>query len=266
VIITALAIYPIKSCQGVALQEAVVTRRGLLGDRLWMVVDEHGKLISQRTQPRLTHVAARFEGDAIIVSAKGAPDLGVPRTTEGPRMEAEVWKYRGPAVVHEPGSAWFSRVLDQRALLLHMPADVTRGLDARWGLPGEVVGFADEGPVHLITEESLADASERVGWSLPVARFRPNVVVRGAARPYEEDRWRSLRLSGAALRLVKRCGRCVMTTIDPVSGERGPEPLRTLTTYRAEGGNVYFGVYLAPEAEGAVIRVGDPVEVVDAAP
>jgi uncharacterized protein YcbX len=76
VIVTALTVYPIKSCQGIALQEAVVTHRGLLGDRLWMVVDQDGTLVTQRTERRLTHVAARFEGDAIIVSTEGAPRSG----------------------------------------------------------------------------------------------------------------------------------------------------------------------------------------------
>lgn len=276
-IVTALSVYPIKSCRGIALQEAVVTRRGLAGDRLWMVADA-GKpvtmggdpptaplrLLSQRNEPGLTRVAARFEGDHIVVSAPGAADLSVPRTVVGPRMEVEVWKYRGPAVVHEAGSAWFSAVLGRRATLLHMPDDVERGLDPRYGRPGDAVGFADGYPVHLTTEESLADVSARVGEPLSAVRFRPNVVVRGAPRPYDEDGWRRITVGASPLRFAKRCTRCVMTTIDPATGERGPEPLRTFATYREDDdGKVCFGVYLVPEAPGSIVRVGDAVDVVD---
>ena len=178
-----------------------------------------------------------------------------------------MWKYRGPAVVHDAGSAWFSAVLGRRASLVRMPDDVERSLDPRYGRSGEVVGFADAYPVLLTTEESLAEASSRAAQDLEVARFRPNVVVRGAPSPFDEDDWRRVTLGAAPLRQAKRCDRCVMTTIDPASGARGPEPLRSFARYREEGGSVYFGIYLVPDAvdDGATIRVGDPVSVVDRA-
>jgi uncharacterized protein YcbX len=263
--IASLAVYPIKSCRGVALDEAEITRRGLAFDRLWMVVDERGRFLSQRDERGLVSVATRFDGDAIVASAPGAADLGIPRRADGARMDVEVWGYRVPAVRHEAGSAWFSAVLGRRVLLVHMPDDVERRVSEKYGRPDDVVSFADGYPIHLTTEESLADVAARVGGPLGMDRFRPNVVVRSAARPYDEDAWRRVAMGGAAARVLKRCGRCVMTTLDPATGASGPEPLRTLAGYRTDAGSVYFGVYLAPDDPGAVVRVGDRLEVLERA-
>jgi uncharacterized protein YcbX len=264
-VVESLAVYPIKSCRGVAVDEAVVTRRGLAFDRMWMVVDERGRFLTQRDEPGLVKVGTRFDGDVIVVSAAGAVDLVIPLRAEGARIEVEVWKHRGPAVHHEPGSAWFSEVLGRAASLVHMPHDVERTASPAYGRPGDLVSFADDYPVLLTTAESLADVSARVGQPLAMTRFRPNVVVRGAARPYDEDTWRRVTLGAAPLCVAQRCSRCVMTTIDPASGARGPEPMRALAAYRTEGHSVYFGVYLVPDAPGAIVRTGDPVEVTERA-
>jgi uncharacterized protein YcbX len=263
VIVTSLAVYPIKSCRGIPLDAAVITRRGLAFDRMWMVVDDRGRFLTQRDEPGLVSVATRFDGDAIVVSAPGAIDLAIPRSADGARMSVEVWRHSGPAVRHEAGSAWFSAVLDRPASLVHMPDDVERHVNPAYGRPDDIVSFADGYPILLATEESLADVTARAGEPLAMSRFRPNIVVRGAARPHEEDAWRRVTVGAAAARVLKRCSRCVMTTIDPVTGARGREPLRTLAAYRADAGEVYFGVYLAPDDPGAVIGVGDRLEVID---
>jgi uncharacterized protein YcbX len=46
--------------------------------------------------------------------------------------------------------------------------------------------------------------------------------------------------------------------VDPRTGERGPEPLATLATFRKQAGKVWFGVNLVHEGRGTV-RVGDEV-------
>jgi uncharacterized protein YcbX len=90
-------------------------------------------------------------------------------------------------------------------------------------------------------------------------RFRPNLVVAGA-EPYAEDEWQRIEIGGIPMRVVKPCGRCVVTTTDQATGERGKEPLRTLATYRNRGGEVMFGQNVLHERPGR-LRVGDPVVV-----
>ncbi len=62
--------------------------------------------------------------------------------------------------------------------------------------------------------------------------------------------------------MAKPCGRCVITTTDQQTAERGREPLLTLARHRRFGKQLVFGQNLIPEGTG-VIRVGDPVRILD---
>ena len=90
-------------------------------------------------------------------------------------------------------------------------------------------------------------------------RFRPNIVIRDT-EAFAEDDYAHVRIGQLSFRGPKRCDRCVITTIDPVSGERGTEPLRTLAKYRLADRKVWFGMNLIHDDLG-VLRVGDRVEV-----
>jgi hypothetical protein len=121
------------------------------------------------------------------------------------------------------------------------------------------VGFADGFPFLLISEESLGDLNSRLADPLPMNRFRPNLVVTGG-EPYAEDGWGSIEIGGVRLRVVKPCDRCLVTTTDQATGERGKEPLRTLATYRKVGNEVMFGQNVVHENTGR-LRVGDVVTI-----
>jgi MOSC domain-containing protein len=90
-------------------------------------------------------------------------------------------------------------------------------------------------------------------------RFRPNLVVAGC-EPYEEDTWRAIRIGETAMQVVKPCDRCVITTTDQLTGDRGKEPLRTLATYRNVDGKVLFGQNLVHQGTGR-LSVGDLVRL-----
>jgi uncharacterized protein YcbX len=66
--------------------------------------------------------------------------------------------------------------------------------------------------------------------------------------------------------VVKPCSRCVITTIDPDTGERGAnsEPLRTLSLYRKRGNKVYFGQNLIHRSLGT-LALGQQVEILEQA-
>ena len=120
----------------------------------------------------------------------------------------------------------------------------------------------DATPFHLTTEESLADLNARMAAPIPMNRFRPNLVIRGAA-PYAEDRWKQIAVgTEMMLRWIKPCTRCVATTTDQETGERGSrDPLLTLARYRRVGSEVLFGHYLVADTWGSHLRVGDRVSV-----
>jgi uncharacterized protein len=258
--VTALWMYPIKSCRGVPVPAATAGRRGFDGDRRWMIVDEAGRFLTQRELPRMTLVRCALGDDTIEVSAEGQPALSLPRALEdGARAEVEIWGDTFPARVHSQGSEWFTRTLGRPCRAVYMPDEVARtpGSGGRW--PEDRVGFADGYPYLLATETSLAELNRRLPEPITMERFRPNIVVDGQ-EPFAEDDWRRLRVGELPFRVPKGCDRCAITTVDPDTGATGREPLRTLATFRRRDGAVWFGVNLIPDAGGRV-RVGDPLAV-----
>ncbi|MDT4807611.1 putative protein YcbX [compost metagenome] len=81
---------------------------------------------------------------------------------------------------------------------------------------------------------------------------------------YAEDGWKRIRIGDIEFSVAKGCSRCILTTIDPATGERSAdrEPLTTLKTYREQEGEVYFGQNLINRGTG-VLEVGMEVEVLE---
>lgn len=264
--VTELNIYPIKSTRRIALTASEVLPRGLPWDRRWMLVDDDGRFITARQHPRLATVQTAIDTDVLHVSATGHAAFSLPlRPPERHLTDVTVWKDSVPAVLVGPqADAWFSEFLGLNCHLVQMTDDLVRGVNQDYGQAGDQVSFADGFPLLLISEASLADLNSRLREPVEMRRFRPNLVVDGDL-PYAEDGWRRIRVGEVEFAGVKNCSRCVFTTIDPDSGRMHPdkEPLRTLSSYRRrpEGG-VYFGQNLIPRSPG-VIRVGDPVTVLD---
>jgi uncharacterized protein YcbX len=125
------------------------------------------------------------------------------------------------------------------------------------------VSFADAYPFLMISEASLADLNRRLPQPIPINRFRPNIVVGGAADSYAEDQWQSIEIGSLRFRHGAPCVRCVVTTTDQITLERGKEPLKTLATYRVRSdGGVNFGMNFFCESSTGTIRVGDIIRLV----
>jgi uncharacterized protein YcbX len=256
--VSALFVYPVKSCRGVRLSEADVAERGLAFDRRFMVVDPEGAFLTQRQLASLARVTTELLPEALRLSAPGADALEVPLApSTGPRVRVRVWGFTGEAVEYEPAAAWLSSQLGVPARLVYMPDDVRRPVSPARARPGDIVSFADGYPLLLVSQGSLDELNARLATPVGVERFRPNLVVEGAT-PYAEDAWSRLVVRGVPFRVAKPCDRCAVVNVDPRTGEREAEPLRTLATYRKQGEKVFFGVNLVHEACGT-IHVGDRV-------
>lgn len=245
--ISGLFSYPIKSGAGVALTEAVLDERGIVGDREFMVVDADGRFLTQREAPLLALVSWRAPE---VVTPVGRVPIAA-----GALREVTVWDYKGPAVdCGEPAAQLLGEHLSRPCRLVRTPAGHPRRSDD--GRAG--VGFADGYPLLLIGESSLAELNTRLPQPLPMNRFRPNVVVAGGA-PFAEDTWGQIRLGEVLAEVVKACKRCAITRVDQATGIRGDgEPLRTLGSFRKVKGGVIFGQNVVHEELGT-LRVGDPV-------
>lgn len=260
--IAALYVYPVKACAGISVSSAEVVERGFLHDRRWMLVDESGVFVTQRTIPKLALVSTAIGEHGYALRAPDTSPLLLPFDgSDGPEMEVQVWSHRGSARRHAEASAWFSDYLRMPVSAVYMPDDHRRPVNPERGRPGDVVSFADAYPFLAISEESLADLNSRLSAPLDMRRFRPNIVVSGGPA-YGEDHWSRIRAGSVSFRAVKRCDRCAVTTVDPDTGEKGKEPLATLSKYRQMDGKVWFGMNLIHDGPGK-IRVGDPVATLD---
>ena len=272
VTLAALARYPLKSGRAEPLAEAVVEPWGLAGDRRWMVVDEAGAMLTGRQVPGLVLVGAELVEDGLVLRATDRPELRVPLPTGPDRVEVDLWGSRFRATTAPGAEAWLADVLGRPARLLHLHDPRGRAADPAYAAPGDSVSLADGYPLMLTSESSLAvlDAWVAAGprpqeGPLGMGRFRPNLVVAGA-EAWAEDRWRRVRVGEVVLRVVKGCERCSFTLVDPGTAERTKEPLTSLARHRRHDGKTWFGVNLVPEQAGGQLRVGDPVEVLDAVP
>jgi uncharacterized protein YcbX len=259
--LSALYVYPVKSCRGFSPQAWMLEARGLRWDRRWMWASPEGYMLTQRRLPQMARIGVDLLSDGLQVAYPGQDCLFVP-LEPGPEAswrEATLWgeRIRLLDLGSEP-ARWFASALGVSARLLFQPEEVHRAVDERYGRPGEVVSLADAYPVLLLTEASLQMLSQQVGRPLSVLRFRPNLVLSGA-EPFAEDGWERLRIGDAVLRLVKPCRRCLIPAIDPDTGRIEREPLRTLAAFRRWNGGIWFGQNAVPEATG-MLYVGQEAE------
>ena len=262
--------FPLKSGRGEAVDAAVVEPWGLAGDRRWMVVDEDGTVITAREANRLVLIEPGITASGLRLTAPDLPALEVATPDPVRQAPVAIWSSRLDAVPAGPDAdAWLGKALDRPARLVYLDDPRKRPTSPTFSRPEDRVSFADGYPLLLATEESLAALNEVVVEArrepLPMTRFRPNVVVSGF-EPWAEDDWRRIRIGDAVFRAVKGCARCVITTIDPDTAEREREPIASLARIRRWDGATWFGVNLIPDSHDVTIRVGDPVEVLDAVP
>ncbi|MFI9075257.1 MOSC domain-containing protein [Streptomyces sioyaensis] len=264
-------LYPVKSIAGSDPGEAVVEPWGLAGDRRWLLVDAGRRQLTQRQQPALALAHAQeLPGGALRLTAPGRQPLTVEVPASGETLPVEVWKDEVEAVPADPAAAeWFREYLGIECRLVYLDApEKRRPIAPEFCAPGDTVGFADGFPLLLTTSSSLDALNSLIAQGdhadegpLPMDRFRPNVVVDGTA-PWAEDGWRRVRIGEVVFQVAKPCARCVVTTTDQRTAERGKEPLRTLARHRRFGDRLVFGQNLIPRGVGT-IRIGDPFEILD---
>jgi len=275
--ITALTLYPIKSCAGIPLQTATVSATGLshhnVYDREWMLVDSNGQFLTQRSHPAMALIVPQLRAIGLVVHAPGMAPLEIASTPlqpgSAPTIEVQIWDDIVSA--HDCGdqaAAWFSQVIGLACRLVRFDPGFKRLASKKWTLDADApTRFADGYPMLLISQGSLDDLNRKLQAQgrtpLPMNRFRPNIVIDGVDA-FEEDFLETLQAGPVCLQPVKPCTRCQMPAIDQASGEIGPDPMDILLTYRANprvDGAVTFGVnMIVREGDGAILRIGQDIE------
>jgi uncharacterized protein YcbX len=273
-----LTLYPIKSCAGIALRSAVLTRHGLMSesiyDREWMVVDAEGRFLTQREHPRMALIVPRLTADTLELRAPGMLtldiELGLPDPALAPTLTVRIWDEQFKAYdCDATTAAWFSNAVGAPCRLVRFHPDARRLASASWtgGVEAPTL-FSDGFPVLVAGVASLDDVNGRLvaagRAAIAMNRFRPNLVIEGIG-PFEEDYAESYRLGATLLKPVKPCPRCPIPSVDQASGIVGPDPLDLMRGYRSKpevGGAICFGMNsIVVEGGDEPLQLGQDIEV-----
>jgi len=239
--IARLFVYPVKSCAGVEVSEALLTETGFDLDRAWMVTDEEGEFLSQRDLPRMALVKVQLKASEVVLRAPGmlALHLAVAQVEAPARVrvwddEVDAWDMGATA------AQWFTDFLGRKARLARFDPEAWRASDRKWTGGVEALNqFSDGFPLLVTSEGSMAELNRRLAAAghapVGVERFRPNIVLAGL-EANDEDRLGVMRVAAdreVALKLVKPCTRCTIPDVNPATGESSPEVNAALRAYRA---------------------------------
>ncbi|MGH8831823.1 MAG: MOSC domain-containing protein, partial [Polaromonas sp.] len=247
--ISRLYVYPVKSCAGVPVQEAILTEAGLEFDRAWMVVDEKGDFLTQRELPRMALIKPQLKHYEMVLRAPGMLALHIALDqVEGP-VRVRVWDDEVPAYdMGAIAAQWFSDFLGTTARLVRFDPEHKRICSPQWTGGVEALNqFSDGYSVLVISEASLDNLNAKLAAAgvaaVGMERFRPNIVLGNPAdgselAPHDEDRLDLLQIAteqGAAqLKPVKPCPRCPIPNIDPATATSSPEVGDMLQSYRQD--------------------------------
>ncbi|CAF1060778.1 unnamed protein product [Adineta ricciae] len=282
-----LFIFPLKSCAGIKVQEALVTKYGLalpsnpqIYDRRWMIVKE-GRHQSQRVLPSMALIQPVVAKDGLTLRAPKMPDLFI-STNAFPKevMECQCWNDKILGLRYDDSvSQWLRTYFgtEDEFDLVAFDDGKFQGRQTKNGdVPnvardGDMAVYHDMSALHLCSLESVADLNTRLEKKIEVYNFRPNIIVTDISKPFEEDLWREIEINGVKLTWLSPCTRCLLPTVDQKTGIKDPtqESWKVLRSYRRKpepyGVSALFGIYLAPTDESSrvcgTIRVNDFIQV-----
>lgn len=271
--IARLFVYPVKSCGGVEVREALLTETGFDLDRAWMVVDGSGTFVTQRDCPRMVLIRPQIKTFEVVLRAPGMLALHVGIDQVESPTTVRVWKDEVPAWdMGDVAAQWFSDFLEKPGLrFVRFDPEVQRLASKQW--TGEVdapIEFVDGFPLLVVSEASLSGLNTRLQAAgheaVGMERFRPNIVLAGVEE-HDEDRLQELGISArdglVRVRPVKPCPRCPIPNVDPATGVPGTHVMDALQAYRVDprlDGAITFGMNgIMIEGVGHTLRVGDAV-------
>jgi uncharacterized protein len=232
--------YPVKSMRGEQIRVSWVDSRGLLGDRVWAVLDGDGKLGSGKNTHRFKRITGLLDLAARYPAEPGPAGIGPPTVT-------------GPDGTEYPVAAGAADAfLRQFTGLPH--AQVRRDTG--------IMHF-DEVPFTLIGSATIDWlAAQLPGVPIDARRLRPNLVVR-TDEPFIEESWlgRPVRIGDGddAVHAVfdRVLQRCVMVGMAQPGLTESAEVLRRLAQREDNQLCMAIGGHVT---RAGTVRVGDPVQ------
>ncbi|XP_061174331.1 mitochondrial amidoxime-reducing component 1-like [Saccostrea echinata] len=279
--ISELHVWPVKSCGGLKVDKGQCEHTGLfyggIGDRTWVIVSPDGGYVTQRQEPKMALIKIRLQGNILILEAPGMPTLELPTKPQTIRSQVGNVKIKVDTTEFldcgEKSATWINKYLGRQGLKIGFSAPDLHKRDAitaekLWkhnAKKGDMLAFSDYSSYMLMSAKSMDVLNSKLKKPVYILNFRPNFVVEGC-EAFDEEHWSEVKIGNVKFRNIDDCTRCLLTTVDPYTGEKSKEeePLKTLRTFRCRpdryGPKPVMGICLAPDSLGGV-RVGDEVFV-----
>ena len=245
---------------GIALNQSNIEERGLQYDRRWMLCNEKNEFITQREFNELALFKLQLSTIGFAVQYKNEPAFEIPFSIKGSTEMVNVWDDECKAIEYKKASEWFSKILNFTCKLFYMPNETKRNIDDRFSVNNEITSFSDGFPILIIGQESLNDLNNKLAEKIAINRFRPNIVFSGG-NAFDEDNFLDFSINNMQFKGVKLCSRCIMITINQVTGISSAEPLKTLATYRTVNNNVMFGKNVIALQTNGFVQVNDELKL-----
>jgi uncharacterized protein len=282
-VVKQLVRYPVKSMAGETLAVAEVSRRGLIGDRVWAVRDEASASITGgKRLPVLMTCSARFLEPPFRTGSRASPPVsitfpdGSELTSDAPEIHRRLSELVGRRVTLCPLHERSDR-RHYRAPRLKL-AEMRRmfGVGEGEALPdfsmfplsklGELSLFAtppgtyfDAYPLHVLTTASLqAMKTLAPDADFDARRFRPNLLIESAEPGLAEAGWceHDLVLGEVRITIGIPTVRCSMPSRPQPDLGADTGVVKALAAHAER----CIGVY-AEVAHGGTLEVGAPVEL-----
>jgi uncharacterized protein YcbX len=248
--VASLGMTPVKCTGFHQLQEAYVARRGMRGDRAFILLDKDGLPVSSSKHAAFLLLRISFDQERGTMTALLPDGRQVSETLQF--GEPEPLDYMGMReIIVRPvlggWSALFSKI-GRRSVRLVRPEIEGDGIDVK--------------PITLMTTGSLRALEARLGAAIDLRRFRANLVIE-ADQPHAEDGWegRDLRVGGVVLKVLGSVPRCIVTQFHPETGVNDTRTIPALMSYRAKVGlpDGLMPVYRTPgfASYAEVVQPGD---------
>lgn len=255
--------YPVKSMIGEELNSSYVTERGLIGDRVYALIDQQTGKVASAKNPGKWGKLFDFHA-AFIDSPQTAENIPPVRITlpDGSQIFSN----------HGEIDRTLSKVLSREVRVMNSSLEKPsyeeywpdiEGLAQRETVTDEAMPpqtFFDIAVIHLLTTSTIDRLRELYPEGrFEVRRFRPNIVVESASeeKDFIENSWVNMKLrigEEIELKVIGPCTRCVMTTLPQGDLPKDLGILRAVAKYN----QVHAGVYASVHRGGTIHR-GDNI-------
>ena len=255
--------YPVKSMIGEELNSSYVTERGLIGDRVYALIDQQTGKVASAKNPGKWGKLFDFHA-AFIDSPQTAENIPPVRITlpDGSQIFSN----------HGEIDLTLSKILSREVSVMNSSLEKPsyeeywpdiEGLAQRETVTDEAMPpqtFFDIAVIHLLTTSTIDRLRELYPEGrFEVRRFRPNIVVESASeeKDFIENSWVDMKLrigEEIVLKVIGPCTRCVMTALPQGDLPKDLGILRAVAKYN----QVHAGVYASVHRGGTIHR-GDNI-------